>query len=384
MDKNLARKIRDYTDRNQRRIIDLIKELVLVESPTQAPLSHPRIHDILERELSSAGFRCFRKKGRTSGGLFYGSPAERRRGFPVQLILGHCDTVWDIGILENGMPLLEEGNLLRGPGVYDMKAGLAQAVFALKALRELEVVLPITPLFLVTSDEELGSEDSVKMIRSLARRVRRVLIPEPSYGPEGWLKTSRKGVGRYEIRVTGKASHSGLEPEKGISAVTVLAAAILELNQLNDHPAGISVNVGVVEGGTRENVVPAFARALVDVRVRSTADALRIDGSIRDLKPSLPGSLIEVRGGIDRPPMERTERNLRLWELARESGRELGLELDEIESGGASDGNFTSEFTATLDGLGAVGDGAHASHEFIRLDRVSERTALLALLLSRE
>ena len=200
----------------------------------------------------------------------------------------------------------------------------------------------------------------------------------------GALKTSRKGVGRYEIRIKGKAAHSGLEPEKGVSAVVVLADVIKELSSLSDFKQGISVNVGVVEGGTRENVVPAHSRALVDVRVRTTSDALRIDRAIKELKPSLAGAEIEVLGGIDRPPMEKTEVNQALWKKAERIAKSMGIELEGVESGGASDGNFTSEFAATLDGLGAVGGGAHALHEFIRTDKVSERTALLAMLIASD
>lgn len=384
MEKSIERKIRSFTDSHQEQILSLIRELVLIESPTLQTGTHPKIHEVLIREFSRFGYRCFRKSGKTSGGLLYCAPANRRRNQAVQLILGHCDTVWDLGTLKKDMPLIEEGNTLKGPGVYDMKAGLAQTVYALRALHESGVTTSVTPVVLITSDEELGSDDSVKLIKSLSRKVNRVLIPEPSYGEEGALKTSRKGVGRYEIRISGKAAHSGLEPEKGVSAVIVLADVIKELSSLNDFMRGVSVNVGVVEGGTRENVVPAHSRALVDVRVRTTSDARRIDLAIKALKPSLPGAGIEVLGGIDRPPMEKTESNQALWRKAEKIGKEMGIELLGVESGGASDGNFTSEFAATLDGLGAVGGGAHALHEFIRTDKVSERTALLAMLIAAE
>ena len=384
MNKSRSELLLEYMNSSQEQIISLIRELVEIETPTLQTDTHPRIHKVLVRELASAGCSCFIKSGNTSGGILFAYPSVRKRGEKFQLMLGHCDTVWDIGTINEKMPLAREGNILRGPGVYDMKTGLAQIVFAFKALKDLNLRPPLTPVVLITSDEELGSDDSIKWLRLLARGAERVLIPEPSYGDEGKLKTSRRGVGRYEIRITGKAAHSGLEPEKGISAIVVLADVIRELNALNDYPRGISVNVGVVEGGTRENVIPAESRAMVDVRVRTTSDARRIDSIIRSLQPSLPGASISVLGGIDRPPMERTEANQRLWKLAKEAGKELGLELDEIESGGASDGNFTSEFAATIDGLGAVGGGAHALHEFIRTDMVAERTALLALLLLAE
>ncbi len=384
MNKISGQQVRAHTDSRKDQIIELIKELVMIESPTLQTQAHREIHEILIREFSRIGYSCFRRTGRSSGGLLYCRPSERIRRQEAQLLLGHCDTVWDIGTLKDSMPLRQEGELLRGPGIYDMKTGLAQIVYALRTLKELNYQPSVTPIVLITSDEELGSEDSIKFIRSLSKRVKRVLIPEPSYGENGGLKTSRKGVGRYEILITGKAAHSGLEPEKGISAVVVLADIIKELNSLNDYDRGISVNVGVVEGGTRENVVPAESRALVDVRVRTTKDAWKIDQAVRAMKPSLPGASIKILGGIDRPPMERTEANQKLWKQAELVGREMGLKLYGVESGGASDGNFTSQYTATLDGLGAVGGGAHALHEFIRTDKVSERTALLAMLLMQD
>ena len=384
MNKTTARKIREYTDSCQDQMIDLIRELVTIETPTLQTQTHSEIHKVLSREFSELGYNCLRKTGKTSGGLLFCRPADRKKKNNIQLLLGHCDTVWDLETINGEMPLVQEGNIFKGPGIYDMKTGLAQMVFALKALRKMEITPSVTPVVLITSDEELGSDDSVKWLRMIAKQSVRVLIPEPSYGEEGHLKTSRKGVGRYEIQITGKAAHSGLEPEKGISAVVVLADVIKELTSLNDYPSGISVNVGVVEGGTRENVIPAESRALVDVRVRTTADALRIDKEIRKLKPTLPGASITVAGGIDRPPMERTAANQKLWKTAEKLGKDLGLDLKEVESGGASDGNFTSEFAATLDGLGAVGGGAHALHEFIRTDRLAERTALLALLIAED
>lgn len=375
-------KVMEYTSSASGQIVELTTELVSIETPTLETHTHPAIHEVLARELSAIGFSSLTRSGKSSGGLFYSRPGNREKGQGIQLLLGHCDTVWDLGSLDGALPLKIEGSIMKGPGVYDMKAGLAMMVYALKALHDLKIEPPLLPVVLVTSDEELGSDDSAKLIRSLARKSARVLIPEPSFGESGALKTSRRGVGRYEIRITGKAAHSGLEPEKGISAVVVLADVIKELGALNDYDRGVSVNVGVIEGGTRENVVPASSRALVDVRVRTGVDASRIDRAIRDLKPSLEGASIEILGGIDRPPMERTSANIGLWRTAERIGKQMGLELQEVESGGASDGNFTSEFAATLDGLGAVGGGAHALHEFIRTDSLPERTALLALLIA--
>lgn len=382
MHKDDIRSVMEYTVSAADRIIDLTRELVSIETPTLETHTHSAIHEILARELQAIDFVSFRKSGKISGGLFYSRPLERRKGQDIQLLLGHCDTVWDLGSLEGDVPLKTEGDIIKGPGIYDMKSGLAMIVYALKALHGLKIKPSLLPVVLVTSDEELGSDDSVQLIRKLAGKSSRVLIPEPSYGESGALKTSRKGVGRYEIRITGKAAHSGLEPEKGVSAIVVLADVIKELSSLNDFQKGVSVNVGVIEGGTRENVVPASSRALVDVRVRTKSDALRIDQKIRSLEPSLEGAKIEISGGIDRPPMERTPGNIRLWKITEEIGRKMGLDLEEVESGGASDGNFTSELAPTIDGLGAVGGGAHALHEFIRSYSLPERTALLALLIA--
>ena len=237
------------------------------------------------------------------------------------------------------------------------------------------------PVVFINSDEEIGSRESTRHIRRLARIADRAFVLEPSLGLDGKLKTSRKGVGSFTVVVKGKASHAGLNPEGGASAILELSYVIQKLFALNDPSTGTSVNVGVIDGGLRPNVVAPESRAMVDVRVQTQEDAKRIEENIHTLQPETPGITLEIEGRIRRQPMEHTSRNQRLWETARQTGRSINVELAEGAAGGASDGNTTSLYTATLDGLGAVGDGAHAQHEFIYYDKMAERSALLALLL---
>ncbi|RME35718.1 MAG: M20 family peptidase, partial [Gammaproteobacteria bacterium] len=237
------------------------------------------------------------------------------------------------------------------------------------------------PVVLINTDEEVGSRESTRHIRRLARIADRCLVLEPSLGPEGRLKTARKGVGRFTITIRGRAAHAGLNPEEGASAILELSHVIQKLFALNDPERGVTVNVGMIDGGLRANVIAPTSEATVDVRVLQREDGERIERIIHGLRPETEGVTIEVRGGIGRPPMEPTEGNRRLWRLAREAGEVLGLELEEGIAGGGSDGNTTSLYAPTLDGLGPVGDGAHARHEHVRLEHLAERTALLAALL---
>jgi glutamate carboxypeptidase len=297
-----------------------------------------------------------------------------------QLLLGHCDTVWRLGTLER-MPITREGDVLRGPGVYDMKAGLVEIVFALKALAELGLQPEVEPVVFINSDEEVGSRESTRYIKALARGADRALVMEPSLGLGGKLKTARKGVGRFVVKVTGKAAHSGLDPTAGASAILELSHVIQKLFALNDPASGASVNVGVIDGGIRANVVAPESSAIVDVRVANNKDAARIEAAILSLEAQTPGVSVEVEGNIGRPPLEHTPANRQLWRIASDLAQELELDIDEAMAGGASDGNTTSLYTATLDGLGAVGDGAHADHEHILVSQLAERCALLATLI---
>jgi glutamate carboxypeptidase len=263
-----------------------------------------------------------------------------------------------------------------------MKGGLVQMVFALRALSDLGIQPVATPLVLVNTDEEVGSGDSAPYIRMLARCAARVLVLEPAHGPEGRLKTGRKGVGRFRVAVHGRAAHAGIEPGAGVSAILELSHQVQRLFALNDPGRGITVNVGTIDGGLRPNVVAPRASALVDARVLTREDAERVERAIMGLTPVQDGVTLEIEGHFGRPPMERTERNRALWRIARRAADQLGLDLDEAVVGGASDGNFASLYAATLDGLGPVGAGAHAADEHVVRARMPERAALLALLLA--
>jgi glutamate carboxypeptidase len=262
-----------------------------------------------------------------------------------------------------------------------MKGGLTCALFALRTLRDLGLEPEIAPVVFVNADEEVGSPDSTKHVRRLARVARRAFVLEPALGAEGLVKTARKGLGHVDITIEGRAAHAGLDPEAGASAIVELSHVIQELNALNDPENGTTVNVGRIDGGTRANVVAAEATAAVDIRVTTMERGREVERRIHAIRPIVPGVKIRVEGGVDIPPLERTPRNVALWETALQCGIELGLELDHGRAGGGSDGNRTSLFTATLDGLGCVGDGAHAVHEHIEIDRSLERCALLARLL---
>jgi glutamate carboxypeptidase len=297
------------------------------------------------------------------------------------LLLGHFDTVWDIGTLRS-MPFLIQKGRLWGPGVYDMKTGIAQMQFAIRALQQIAGGLPRPVTVLLVSDEETGSDSSRKLTESLAKRSAAVLVCEPSQGPQGALKTWRKGVGEYTLRVTGRASHSGVDFSAGESAVLELARQLLEIEQFTDLERGVTVNPGVIRGGTRTNVVPAEASAQIDVRIKRLEDAEYVEQRFRALKPKNKNCRLEISGGMNRPPMERSEGVARLYALAQQAGEALRIGVSESGTGGGSDGNFTAALgIPTLDGLGAVGEGAHATNESVFLEDIPRRTALLALLI---
>ena len=359
---------------------DLLERLALVESPSLVPDSQGPALGLLVEELERVGLDVTRVPGRGVGDHLHARPREGGDAGPYQLILGHVDTVWPLGTLKT-MPVRRDGGRLRGPGVYDMKGGLVQGVFALGALAEQGLSPPLRPQVFVNSDEEIGSPESSAHIARLAHGAARAFVLEPSFGPTGRLKTARKGVGRFRIRIRGQASHAGIAPGAGVSAILEVSHQIQRLFALNDAERGTSVNVGTVDGGLRPNVVAPEATALVDARVRTTGDAREVERAIRGLTPVGEGLTIEVEGGFGRPPMEPTPRNRALWRAARAAADALAIPLDEAAVGGGSDGNTTSLYTATLDGLGPVGDGAHALHEHVEVARMPERAALLALLL---
>lgn len=358
----------------------LAERLVAAESPSGDPATHPAAFAILEAQLDEIGFE--RRFARDAAGRRHllGRPSGRKKGRGLQLLLGHIDTVWPVGTLSS-MPLRRDGERLAGPGSYDMKVGLVQALFALRAVYEVTGEPEVTPVLFVNSDEEIGSHGSRRHIEALARRADRCFVMEPSLGSGGKLKTARKGVGRYTLRIRGRAAHAGLDPEGGASAILELSHQIQRLFALNDPESGVTVNVGVVDGGLQPNVIAPESSAQIDVRVPTHEAAERVHEAITGLRPTVPGVSLEVEGGIGRPPMEPDEKSRRLWDSARAAAGSLGIPLEQGAAGGGSDGNFTSQFTPTLDGLGAVGDGAHAHHEHVLVEQIATRGALLALLL---
>lgn len=375
-----ADQVLQYVKGQQQALLDLLQRMVAAETPSSQPEAHRLMRGILTGALESVGFKVWSISHNSIAEHIYARPASRSKHRPSQLLVGHYDTVWPLGTVAH-RPFVVDGNIVRGPGVLDMKGGLAQIVIALKALRELNLEPAVLPVVFVNSDEEIGSRSSTRYIRTLARHVNRAFVMEPALGEEGIIKTERKGIGRYTVTVFGKAAHAGLDPESGASAILELSHVIQALFAMNDADAGISVNVGMIDGGLQPNVIAPHSQAIVDVRVPSIADGERVEHAIRSIEPVTPGVRLKVEGGIGRPSMERTERNIALWQQASRIGQELGLDLRHGSAGGGSDGNTTSQYTATLDGLGPVGHGAHAEREFLYIDKTLERTALLAMLL---
>ncbi|MBM4258634.1 MAG: M20 family metallopeptidase [Deltaproteobacteria bacterium] len=361
-------------------MITLVQQLAEIESPSTVPESQHLLLARLSKVCERFNYTARHIPGRQSGGHFFAQPLERRHQQPVQLLIGHSDTVWPIGTLKE-MPIEVGEGVIRGPGVYDMKGGLVQMLYALQALHALRLEPTVTPLIFINSDEEIGSRESTPHIRRLARIADRAFVLEPSLGLEGKLKIARKGVGSFTVVAKGKAAHAGLNPDGGASAILELSFVIQKLFALNDANKGITVNVGMIDGGLRPNVIAPESRAQIDVRVQTREDAKRVEESIHSLQPTTPGVTLEITGSVRRQPMEQTPRNLALLEMAQAAGRTFDVHIGAGAAGGASDGNTTSLFTATLDGLGAVGDGAHAQHEFLYFDKMVERSALLALLL---
>jgi glutamate carboxypeptidase len=377
---DIAKDVRHWIDARQDTIKEFIKELALMESPSSDREALLQLLKWLEVRLRALGMYTIRVPGRKSGGYLYARPKRRTPNQPIQLLIGHCDTVWPLKTLEQ-MPLQETHSQLAGPGVYDMKAGIAQIIFALSCLSALDLTPEVLPVVLINSDEEVGSRESTPAIRRLARIADRAYVLEPPLGLEGKLKTTRKGLGRFTLTVYGKAAHAGLDPEKGANAIVEMAQLVQQLYALNDFERGTTVNVGLIEGGISPNTIAPESRVVLDVRVLTEAEGHRVESAIRALQIQSEGTRLEIEGGFGRPPMEATPGNRHLWTMAAKTGKTLGLELEQAMAGGGSDANTTSQYTATLDGLGTPGDGAHALHEFIQTDRLSERTALLTLLL---
>jgi len=376
------RKILRAAHEKEDQFLDLLLRLIQIETPSNKPATQKPLFDLLSDEFQKTGFESSVLPGRSSGGQLFIKRRNRKKQKPVQLLIGHCDTVWPIGTISE-MPIHRKQNSMYGPGVFDMKAGLAIAVTAFEIIKEFNIDLSVEPVMLINSDEEIGSKDSRHVIERLAKIAERVWVMEPALGHEGKLKTARKGIGDFTIVIHGKSAHAGLDPEKGSNAILELTYIIQKLYEMNDPERGITINVGTIDGGISANIVAPVSRSRVDVRVPDAMAAREIEQKIKNLKPSKNGIKIEISGSIDHPPMERNERNQHLWKLARKQGDALGLHIEETTSGGGSDGNFTSMITATLDGLGAVGSGAHAKHEHIDIHRTLNRIAMLVMLLAQ-
>lgn len=377
---SMAEDIIAYLKDNQSSMEGFLKNLVALESPSKDPASQDELFQLLGKTLNDLDFHTIRMFGDKTGGFLYARPRLRDKNKKLQLLIGHCDTVWDKNTLQK-MPIKNLEGKLTGPGVYDMKAGLTQLIFALRAISELHIEVPLAPVVLINSDEEIGSVESGHTIERLAKISSRAYVMEPPLGLDGKLKTARKGIGRFAITVEGKAAHAGLDPGKGANAIVELSQLVQQLYAMNDLQKGISVNVGMIQGGISPNVVAPQSKAVVDVRVANMEDGKYITDKIHGLKPVSAEVTLHIDGGIGRPPMERTSRNQALWRLAKTQAGVLGIPLEEATAGGGSDGNTTSMYTATLDGLGTTGDGAHALHEHILTDHLFERTALLTLMI---
>jgi len=362
-------------------IAETVRQLVEVESPSDNKQAVDKLGALLAGRFEGLGGHAKFHRMQKCGDHLQVDFAAGRSGKPV-LLLGHIDTVYPMGTLP-GMPCVVADGRLYGPGVLDMKSGIAMMLYALDGLRTWHNdSLPRPVTILLVSDEEVGSDSSRPITESLARRSAAVLVLEPSYGSKGAVKTARKGVGEYSIKVTGRAAHSGLDFEKGESAIIEMAKQITAISKLVDLKRGLTLNVGLVSGGTRTNVIPAQATALLDVRVARMKDAALIDRQLHALKPFNRKCKLEISGGVNRPPMERTPANAALYKQAADIAKHMGLKLEEASVGGGSDGNFTSSLgIPTLDGLGAVGEGAHAAHESIFLSELPPRAALLAQLI---
>jgi glutamate carboxypeptidase len=375
--RSLARTRLEYFEQHRDQMVDKIRRLVELESPSDNKQAVDRISAFVAEEFAAIGGRAqFHRVADCGNHLQVDFEGETQQK-PI-LLLGHYDTVYPTGTLAN-MPCRVGNGRLWGPGVLDMKSGIAIMLYALQGLQAWHGRLPRPVTVLLVSDEEVGSDSSRAITENLAKQSSAVLVTEPSYGPKGAVKTARKGVGEYDLKVTGIASHSGLDFEKGQSAIVELARQIGAISKLVDLRRGLTLNVGLVQGGTRVNVVPAEATATIDVRIARMKDAAGIDRKLRSLKAFNRKCKLAVTGGINRPPLERNAGVAMLYHRASVIAKELGWKLTEAAVGGGSDGNFTAGLgIPTLDGLGGVGDGAHAVHEFIVVSELPRRAALLA------
>lgn len=371
-----------FAQAQQSAIIDTIRQMVECESPSD---DRDAVNRHVEQlcDLLAGEAKLTRKKGGIYGDhllVEFTLPGRKKSG--QILALGHTDTVYPLGILQTMPWRVAEGRLW-GPGVLDMKGGVAFFIYAMRALRALDVPVARRVVLQLNSDEEVGSDSSRVLTEAMATKSDMVLVLEPGTGLTGKLKTARKGVGGYQVTVHGKAAHAGVDFENGANAIAELARQIGVIGGFTNLQKGITVNPGVIRGGTRTNVVPAEATVEVDLRVARLRDAAVLEQKFRGLRVIDPHCRLEVTGGLNRPPMERTPGIRALFAKARALAKELGVVLEESATGGGSDGNFTAAMgVPTLDGLGTVGEGAHAVNESILIDRIADRTALLAKLVA--
>ncbi|MGC1417925.1 MAG: M20 family metallopeptidase [Candidatus Acidiferrum sp.] len=362
-------------------MLSALQQLVLAESPSLEKAPADRCCSLLAAEWRNRGARIERISQKRHGDQLRITWWPQKSPPTGQLlVLGHYDTVYASGTLAK-MPFRVSAGKAYGPGIFDMKAGIVQALFALETLQKMKAPLTCRLVFLWTSDEEIGSDASRKLIETEARRSDAVFVLEPSLGPRGLLKTARKGVGEAELIVHGRASHAGLAPQEGINAIHELSRQLARIQEWNDPRSGVTVNADIIEGGTRVNVIAERAKAVLDLRALRIADMRRIERRLHALRPILPGAKLEIRGGFNRAPLEHKS-SAALFTKAKALATQMGLTLGEATAGGGSDGNLTAAVgTPTLDGLGAVGHGAHSKDEHILIHTMPARAALLAALL---
>ena len=366
-----------YFEAKQEEMVRTIRELVEIESPSDSKPAADRIGTFLAEKFAALGGDSKLHHVQDFGDHLQVDFSGRANSKPV-LLLGHFDTVYPMGMLETMLCGIA-GDRLHGPGVLDMKSGIALMLHAIEALQTWHHGLPRPVTVFLVSDEEVGSTSSRKITEALAKESAAVLVLEPAAGLRGAVKTARKGVGEYTLKVKGVAAHAGLDPGKGHSAIIELARQILAMSKLNDLRRGLSVNPGVIQGGTRTNVIAAEASVDIDVRIKSAKQAAGIDRKLRSLKPFDKQCKLEIQGAINRLPMERTAGVVALYQKAQEIAKHIDWKLQEAAVGGGSDGNFTAGMgIPTLDGMGGVGEGAHAVHEFIVIPELPRRALLLA------
>jgi len=378
----VAQKIKNFLQPALPQMLDTLRRFVIAESPSLEKSCADRCCGIIAAEWRKHGLQVHRLPQKHRGDhLRIVSPSNSSRAKGQLLVLGHYDTVYASSTLKK-MPFRLTAGKAYGPGTFDMKTGIVQALFAHRALQKLNLASKKRIVFLWTSDEEIGSDSSRKLIETEARRSDAVFVLEPSYGPRGMLKTARKGVGEAEIIVHGRASHAGLAPEEGINAVHELCYQVSHILKWNNPHRGTAVNADIIQGGTRTNVIADRARVVLDLRATSTAEMSRLERQLLALKPHLRGARLEIHGGFSRSPLER-KMSAALFKRAKSLAAQINLSLEECVVGGGSDGNLTAALgIPTLDGLGAVGDGAHSTHEHILTAAMPIRAALLAALLA--